>query len=70
MIDSDRRRTQDRGASSHQGGNFGVCSDMCIHSMFSFWILIFCKNNLNSEHLFFVNHFEKGSNAFIVNVFC
>ena len=36
VIGSDRKRTQDRGASSHKEGNFGVCSDMCIYSMFSF----------------------------------
>ena len=36
VIDSDRKRTQDRGALSHKEGNFGVCSDLCIHSTFSF----------------------------------
>ena len=34
MIDSERKWTQDRGASSHKEGNFGVCSDMCINSCF------------------------------------
>ena len=35
MIDSDRKRTQDRGASSHKEGNFGVCSVICINSILS-----------------------------------
>ena len=35
MIDSDRKRTQDRGASSHKEGNFGVCSVICINIILS-----------------------------------
>ena len=35
MIDSDRKRIQDRGASSHIEGNFGVCSDICINIILS-----------------------------------
>ena len=34
VIDSDRKHTQDRGASSHKKGNFGVCFDMCIELSF------------------------------------
>ena len=51
MIDSDRKRTQDRGASSHKEG----IADMLqlVHSCHVFFLtLIFCKNILNSEYLF------------------
>ena len=35
MIDSDQKRTQDQGASSHKEGNFGVYSDICINIILS-----------------------------------
>ena len=35
MIDSDQKRTQDQGASSHKERNFGVCSVICINIILS-----------------------------------
>ena len=35
MIDSDQKRTQDQGASSHKEGNFGLYSDICINIILS-----------------------------------
>ena len=57
MIDSDRKRTQDRGASSHKEGIVEYALTCAFMSCF-FLNLIFCKNILNSEYLF-CKSFEK-----------
>ena len=54
MIDNDRKRTQDRGASSHKEG----IAEYAPTCHVSFLILIFCKNILNSKYLL-CKSFEK-----------
>ena len=57
MIDSDRKRTQDREASSHKEGIAEYAPTCAFMSCF-FLTLIFYKNILNSEYLF-CKSFEK-----------
>ena len=58
---------QDRGALSHRER---IAEYAPTYAFTPFFLaLIFCKKNLNFEHLF-CKSFEKAWNAFIVNAFC
>ena len=61
MIDNDRKRTQDRGASSHKEGiaEYALTCAFMSCFFFNFGILQKKKKTFCTLNIYFVNHFEK-----------